>query len=221
MAKKTTHTHTGTCQACGAVQAVDNGTQMIAKHGYKVAGFGMFVGVCQGSDRKPAELDISFTHQIITNCQEWAANADRIAALLESRSLMVYMHEVDSGKRDAKYRRIYHSVMMFGCDEYEIGKQRGREIGAQESQAKNARAHADALVRCVIPRFGRPLYKAKVVKPPRQFKAGERVTLYGKAFIITNPSVPGYRAMYVKGHYEGAPDKTFTPSLRTLRGQNP
>jgi hypothetical protein len=221
MAKKTTHTHTGTCQACGAVQAVNNNTLLIAKHGYKVAGFGMFVGTCGGSDRKPAELDISYTHTIIKNCYEWAANADRLAGLWRDGSLMVTTRDSDSGKRDAKMRRIYQPVMMFGCSDYEIGQRRGQLEFQQETQAKNARAHAEALLTHVVPRFGRDLYKAKVVKIPRTFKVGERVTLYGKAFIVDVPEIRGYNAMYVKGHYESTPDKKFTPSMRTLRGQNP
>ena len=138
---KTTHTHTGTCQACGAVQAVDNDTRLIAKHGYKVVGFGFFNGTCGGSDHRPAELDTSFTHTIITSLGEWATSSDRIAGLWRTRALMVTTHESATGKRDAKMCRTYHSVMMFGCSDYDIGRRRGQLEYHYESQAKNARSH--------------------------------------------------------------------------------
>lgn len=58
---KTTHTHRGTCQACGAVQASANSNSLIAKHGYTVQGH-YFNGTCQGSDKRPAEHDVTHTH---------------------------------------------------------------------------------------------------------------------------------------------------------------
>lgn len=221
---KTKHTHQGTCQACGARQAVDNRTGIVAKHGYKVAGFGMFVGICQGSGKKPAELDITYTHYIMTQCEEWAVEADRVAGLWRDGSLMVTTQETDSGRKDSKMRRIYHHTMMLGCSDYDIGQRRAHLEYSQESQAKNARMHAESLLTHVVPRFGRPLYKAQTIKIPRVFKVGEQVTLYGKAFIVDVPEVHGYRAMYVKGHYATDTSdnpRRFTPSMRTLRGQNP
>lgn len=217
---KTTHTHTGTCQACGAVQAVDNQTQRIAKHGYKVAGFGMFVGTCSGSDKPPAELDLTHTRLIILNCHAWADNADRLEALWTSGALMVTTQTVAGPKRDVRGFRIYHEVMMFGCADYSIAAVRRKHASDHERQAESARAHAYSLDKHVIPRFGKPLYAAAVKKAPRNFIAGERVTLYGVAFIVKE-QLTGYRAMYVRGYYETNPDRIFTPSLRTLRGQNP
>jgi hypothetical protein len=58
------HTHRGTCQACGAIQAVDNKTGAIAKHGYTVD-WGMFEGECQGSHKLPLEKSSELTVQII------------------------------------------------------------------------------------------------------------------------------------------------------------
>jgi hypothetical protein len=67
---KTTHTHRGHCQACGRVQAVDTANNLLAKHGYTVD-FGYFDGVCTGSDRKPLEVDKSFTEATIVRISEW------------------------------------------------------------------------------------------------------------------------------------------------------
>mgnify|MGYP003136073953 CR=1 FL=1 len=67
---KTTHTHRGHCQACGRVQAVDTANNLLAKHGYTVD-FGYFDGVCTGSDRKPLEVDKSFSEATIFRISEW------------------------------------------------------------------------------------------------------------------------------------------------------
>ena len=67
---KTTHTHRGHCQACGRVQAVDTANNLLAKHGYTVD-FGYFDGVCTGSDRKPLEVDKSFSEATIVRISAW------------------------------------------------------------------------------------------------------------------------------------------------------
>lgn len=48
-------THNGTCQVCGAIQAVNAKTNRLAKHGYTTR-WGFFAGTCSGSDEKPFEL---------------------------------------------------------------------------------------------------------------------------------------------------------------------
>ena len=53
---KTTHTHKGVCQVCGLVHAVDNKSNLLAKHGYDVQ-WGFFRGVCMGADNLPLQLD--------------------------------------------------------------------------------------------------------------------------------------------------------------------
>lgn len=226
---KTLHTHQGTCQACGARQAVDNGSRLIAKHGYKVSGFGMFVGTCGGSGKQPAELDIAYTQHIMAQCEAWAVNSDRLAALYASGDLMVYTHSVDSGRRDAHSRRVYITVPMFGCsDAYVVDRER-REAFLQENQAKNARAHAEALLTHVVPRYGQDLYAVAHKSAPRVFRAGEVVRLYDKDFRLLSPRF-GYRGgsvKYWKGEFVGETTPftggrvIATPSIIVLRKQNP
>jgi len=62
------HTHKGTCQVCGSVQAVDSKTGMIAKHGYTVD-WGMFQGQCQGSHELPIEKSQELTVRVISSIQ--------------------------------------------------------------------------------------------------------------------------------------------------------
>ena len=62
------HTHKGTCQVCGSVQAVNNKTGMIAKHGYTVD-WGMFQGECPGSHELPIEKSQELTVCVISSIQ--------------------------------------------------------------------------------------------------------------------------------------------------------
>lgn len=220
---KTIHTHQGTCQACGARQAVDNASQLVAKHGYKVSGFGMFVGTCGGSGRQPAELDITYTQHIMAQCEIWALNADRLAGLYAAGDLMVYAHDVDSGRRDAYRRRIYITVPMFGCPDAYVVDREKREAYLQESQAKNARMHAEVLLTHVVPRFGQALFAVAHKPAPRVFSVGEVVKLNGRDnFKLMSPryGMRGGAVKYWKGQYVGE-TATYTPSINQLRKENP
>lgn len=224
---KSTHTHTGTCQACGAVQAVDNTSGLVAKHGYKVAGFGFFNGTCQGSGHKPAERDITLTYRIMISCEDWAVSADRLAGMWRDGVLMVTTHESATGKRDAYHRRTYHDVMMFGCSEYDIGRRRGQLEYAEESQAKSARAHAEALLNHVIPRFGRELYP---VKKGRTFEKGDTVlTKFGHRITLTTEyysgfhnrrRVSGWKGVFVDVVVANAEPRQYFISMVELRKYN-
>lgn len=79
---KTTHTGRGTCQVCGALQAIDNVTGITAKHGYKVAGYHFFVGVCPGARYLPAQKDLTITHKIIGDLTSQALAHDVMAERL-------------------------------------------------------------------------------------------------------------------------------------------
>jgi hypothetical protein len=189
---KRTHTHRGTCQACGAAQAVDNTTGLVAKHGYHVAGFGFFNGVCRGAGHKPAEVEVFLTYRIIESCLEWAVEADRLADLWSNGTLMVHMHE-RTNYRSTTNRygaRTTHNIMMFGCTDHAIDYQRGVEVRHQQMQAERARSHADSLKRHVLPRLGMPLYPADV-KVVLQFQAGQVVKGYDGAMVKLTSAVYG------------------------------
>jgi hypothetical protein len=54
----------GTCQICGRPQKLPS--DKLAKHGYKVAGYGFFVGTCPGSDHLPYERSCDLLPPMIT-----------------------------------------------------------------------------------------------------------------------------------------------------------
>lgn len=63
---KTTHTHKGLCQVCGLVHAVDNKSNVLAKHGYDVS-WGFFNGICSGADNLPIQLDRALADKTINS----------------------------------------------------------------------------------------------------------------------------------------------------------
>jgi hypothetical protein len=67
MANRNKATHQGHCQACNAIQKLPEG--VLAKHGYVVAGYGFFNGVCMGSGHKPLEQDKSIVERSIVWAQ--------------------------------------------------------------------------------------------------------------------------------------------------------
>ena len=67
------HTHRATCQVCGNIQALNNGT--LAKHGYTVD-FGFFSGTCSGSDQSPIEFSTDLTRATIERLEQRAAAID-------------------------------------------------------------------------------------------------------------------------------------------------
>jgi len=68
-----THTHKGTCQLCGRIQAVNNKTGEIAKHGYTVD-YGFFSGTCRGSGYLPLQQDRAELDSQIKSWEEFTAN---------------------------------------------------------------------------------------------------------------------------------------------------
>jgi hypothetical protein len=84
MSMKTKGEHRGHCQACGSVQVVLADIQWIAQHGYRVAGFGYFQGVCPGSRYRPLELERAHTDSIVAMMRRDADKADERARQLRN-----------------------------------------------------------------------------------------------------------------------------------------
>jgi hypothetical protein len=78
-------THNGTCQWCGARQAVDPVTGTLAKHGYTVR-WGFFSGVCRGSDHQPFEKSSDLIARSITETTAAAAHTRLVATETRNRT---------------------------------------------------------------------------------------------------------------------------------------
>lgn len=78
-------THMGTCQCCGSKQKLPGGK--LALHGYEVARFGFFNGVCGGARHEPFEVSKDLIEQFIARAQaqKEVVRADIEAARDEAR----------------------------------------------------------------------------------------------------------------------------------------
>lgn len=95
-------THKGQCQVCGKLQMLPDGK--LSKHGYEVAGWGFFNGVCTGAAHLPFEQDIS----LIEGSIRWAQGVEqrfteqRAALLADKKPATAWVHEyVGSRTRNA------------------------------------------------------------------------------------------------------------------------
>jgi hypothetical protein len=164
---KTTHTHRGTCQACGSVQAVDNNSYFIAKHGYKVE-YGRFQFVCNAAGSKPAEHDVSFTHDTIASCLKAAESHEADAAALRSGEYVPPLFKRwnprkekitrTRGGGERKSMGDYDILPIAQATEVERRDTINSAIADHEMNASGFRGHVAFLRRDVLTRFGQPLY---------------------------------------------------------------
>tara|TARA_R110002020_G_scaffold62613_1_gene167328 strand:+ start:5973 stop:6566 length:594 start_codon:yes stop_codon:yes gene_type:complete len=100
-----TATHNGNCQCCGSLQAVNNKTGLLAKHGYTVD-WGFFSGTCVGSDHPPLQKD----HTVLDGTVE----ALRVFAAKKASMTIDKIDEVPVIRRENAIRVTY----MMKADEF-------------------------------------------------------------------------------------------------------
>jgi hypothetical protein len=184
----TLHTHTGHCQACGRQQAVDNALGTLAKHGYKVAGFGFFMGTCQGSGRRPLELERAFLDTICAALAEYSARMSTRSMQLLKREVVLEQatrldnyggrvtERVKTGRRDRYGREKTENrevrVPWVEASPSERGAELKREVALADSEASEADQHREGLLRLAKEVHGRPL---AAVSRARRVDVGTRV----------------------------------------------
>lgn len=177
---KTTHTHRGTCQSCGKVQAVDNGSKVLAKHGYTVS-YGQFQFVCKGADNhKPAELDVTLCRKTMAACLESALHHDSCVPPLKNGTVVPKTFERWNSRKPVQTRTKWGVRESFGgydtlpiemADADERKSRINGQIRYHELQAEGLRDHETFLRTRVLTRLGEPLYAvveleaAKAPKP--------------------------------------------------------
>lgn len=158
-------THNGTCQVCGRVQAVrPNG--LVAKHGYRVADFGYFMGTCTGSDEMPLEVSKEIATDTIEHLEAFAAQQDRAAA---GEITKVYCSTISATisaaykiKRfytEAEYLEAVASAPMYRGYTWAsaVTSERSRLTNA----ANDARSHIAMLAEMIEARHGAELYERR------------------------------------------------------------
>jgi hypothetical protein len=166
-------THRGHCQVCGRIQAIVDGS--MAKHGYTVAGFGYFHGVCSGAARKPLEQDRSMTDRIVVSLNEYAVEQDKLCSQYKAGTRQV---EFVTRRVMQEGKRVDVRVHVTEANEYEIQQANRQAAYGHESNARQAVAHADMLVKLAAQVHGQALIpvakeaKAPVVAPVVDVAAG-------------------------------------------------
>jgi hypothetical protein len=99
-------THNGHCQVCGAKQKLPNGR--LSLHGYQVAGWGFFNGICTGARHLPFEQDISLIEGSIRWAQARQETTESLAARTRTETETVWVHEYipamwQRGQRFSRY----------------------------------------------------------------------------------------------------------------------
>jgi hypothetical protein len=155
----------GHCQVCGRIQVVlPNG--LVAKHGYRVAGFGFFSGVCFGSRHQPLQIERLVTDQIMANLVSQAqSNEVRAMAL---RGGMLNPEQAQKlefwGSRVWKWvgegrMKAREPVMVPWSDASAEERERQIELEAGECEmfARHARSHVKSLGELIAKVHGQPL----------------------------------------------------------------
>ncbi len=167
------HTHRGTCQACGAVQAVDNSTRLMAKHGYTVD-WGFFSGVCSGAGEQPMEESTVFADATIKRLME-----SHIPSIQKSIDQLI-AGEIEPPEW---YKYVNFRSMPARRDELTDG-QRAKQVGEAIVKARRALNgtidHIARLRSLKESRFGQDLYAVKR-EERKVLAAGSKVRIGGKS----------------------------------------
>jgi len=150
------HTHRGTCQHCGAVQAVDNETGKIANHGYRVK-WQEHVGTCHGSGYLSLEVSREQTDaQIISHKAQ--------AQLLLGRSEGVLSGDIEIAFHKGWYAsRNAVAVDRSELTDAEIRYQIKTAASNLVSQANAHANHATMLAELIAARHGQALYEVVLI----------------------------------------------------------
>lgn len=171
---KTTHTARGTCQVCGSVQAIDNVSGLTAKHGYKVAGYGFFSGVCPGAMFPPAEKSLTVTHGIITQLEEAAVAHDAEAKGYRDRTILCTTYTEWDGNVVVRKRSSRGMVYQTTGDYVEraitpntpahiVNDAQTKAAAIAEQNGRHARSHVAMMREFIVPRLGQQFYPAQEV----------------------------------------------------------
>lgn len=160
--------YTGHCQACGAQQVVNPIMIGLAKHGYRVAGFGYFRGICQGTTHDALELSRAYLDATVVALAEYAERADGAAAsyLSGAREPSLVQKRSDTGNglyaKDGMVRGKWtagEALMVVWGEANAVERIKGLALAIEmeQAEARHARAHAKGLLELATRVHGQPL----------------------------------------------------------------
>ena len=169
-------THNGHCQCCGRLQALPNGT--LSKHGYTVD-WGYFNGVCAGENNAPLETSRELLDTIVTSLRRFADEMDARAVECQNPEAVdrctIQYRDGYQGRR-AVTKRVTLSRAEYALDENKHLSKHGRtwkdQVNAEryrcESQARQARSHADSMLNLAEQIHGKTLQLREVENKPER-----------------------------------------------------
>lgn len=151
-------THNGTCQRCGAQQAIKKG--VLVNHGYSVLE-GWFQGICSGTGHPPLEQDTGYAEETVRFCREKATELATFTAD-DVKTLAVRIRRGNS-----QYDTVQMTTEEYGT--YARGnlsvsklatmiENRVRQV---HRQGRTLVAHADTIADLITEVFGQPLISRK------------------------------------------------------------
>ena len=176
---KRTHTHRGTCQTCGSVQAIDISKGTVAKHGY-TTDYGFFNGTCTGSSIAPLEVAKGWTLVICDRLVQYAEEQKERAAKLRSGEIEPrwYLEVTTHGKREKL------TVAKASLEAYDVIRQIERAIWDASRNSTAAYNHDIFLKNLIAKRFGQALYPVAKKDPTTVAKAGTKFSAHNKVWTI-------------------------------------
>lgn len=178
----TQHTHRGTCQACGNIQAVNNSTGAIAKHGYTVD-WGYFSGACSGSGNLALETERTYTDRTIATLRKLAI--ERAATTIEQIETVEILARVKENGRSVRRSIVCHNdAEVQAIESYNtFEKLAGYKLGRIHREGEHMTRHADDLVVLADARHGEDLYVAEQLEAAEKAAKAEKKNKPTKASV--------------------------------------
>ena len=145
------------------MQAVDNATSKVAKHGYTVKN-SAYRGVCWGSGNLPLELSTRVAVSTIEEMDKIAVDAYAHAARIRAGEVeiqFVKRHGVWD-QATGQYKRL--PATREELQPFEVHQQMELAAAQSLSHAKAHEAHARMLTKLIDQRHGQPLYAVEMIE---------------------------------------------------------
>lgn len=211
---KSKHTHKGHCQLCGRVQALDNNTRAVAKHGYTVE-YSYFVGVCPGSGHLPLERERFETDKLTAQLVKEAAELDKRVMDLHLGKVLPEVIETNRVKFIGK-KAVPVTIPFAEGDEWQKREEIRRCEYRASHRAAQLRRYCNHLYDLIAKVHGKDYIKAEHPNPVT-VAPGVKFTHQGVDWEIAQLFQRGYsrtgRANWVKARNA----KTDEPGYFTIR----
>jgi hypothetical protein len=157
-------THNGTCQRCGAQQAIKKG--VLVNHGYSVLD-GWFEGICSGTGHPPLEQDTGYAEETVRFCREKAADLATFTAD-EVKTLAVRVR-VGNFKYDTVQMTTeeYATYARGNLSALKLGIMIEHRVWQVHHQSRTLVEHAEMLAERIKTVFGQPLISRESLLPER------------------------------------------------------